>query len=210
MPQGSPLSPLLSNIVLNELDWELEKRGRTFARYADDLQIYVSGQKAGERVKASIQHFIERTLRLKVNAGKSAVSRPWERTFLGFTFSPKTPHKIKVADKALSKLKDKVRELSRRTRGLNIVKIIADLKRSLLGWKAYFDIAEVLSPLRDIDKWIRRKLRCYLWKQWGRSGYRQLRSRGVDRQLAWNTAKSAKDPWRISGSKALYFALPNR
>ncbi len=210
VPQGSPLSPLLSNIVLNELDWELEKRGRTFARYADDLQIYVSGQKAGERVKASIQDFIERTLRLKVNAGKSAVSRPWERTFLGFTFSPKTPHKIKVADKALSKLKDKVRELSRRTRGLNIVKIIADLKRSLLGWKAYFDIAEVLSPLRDIDKWIRRKLRCYLWKQWGRSGYRQLRSRGVDRQLAWNTAKSAKDPWRISGSKALYFALPNR
>ena len=210
VPQGSPLSPLLSNIVLNELDWELEKRGHTFARYADDLQIFVGSELAGRRVKESIQHFIERTLRLKVNADKSAVSRPWKRTFLGFTFSPKLPHKIKVADKSLSKLKDRVRQLSRRTRGLNIRDIIADLKKSLLGWKAYFDIAEVLSPLHDIDKWIRRKLRCYLWKQWGRSGYRQLRSRGVSRQLAWNTAKSAKGFWRLSGSKALYLALPNR
>lgn len=210
VPQGGPLSPLLANIVLNELDWELSKRGHKFARYADDCQIYVGSQAAGERVKGSITRFIEKTLRLKVNKDKSAVSRPWKRNFLGFTFSVKSPHKIKVADKALAKLKDKVRQLSRRTRGHTIINIIADLKKCLLGWKAYFDISEVLSPLHNIDKWIRRKLRCYLWKQWGRSGYRQLRRRGIDRQLAWNTAKSAKGPWRLSGSKALYWALPIR
>ncbi|MDT8388859.1 MAG: group II intron maturase-specific domain-containing protein, partial [Thiogranum sp.] len=100
--------------------------------------------------------------------------------------------------------------LSRRTRGHSLNRIIADVKKTLLGWKAYFDISEVLSHLRDVDKWIRRKLRCYLWKQWGRSGYRKLRRLGVDRQLAWNTAKSAHGPWRLSASPALYRALPNR
>ncbi len=210
VPQGSPLSPLLSNIVLNELDWELEKRGHTFARYADDCQIYVCSQRAGERVKQSISEFIDKILRLKVNENKSAVARPWERKFLGFTFSARRGHKIKVSDTALEKLKATVRQLCRRTRGHSVFQIIAELRKSLLGWKAYFGIAEIQSPQRDLEKWIRRKLRCYIWKQWGRSGYRKLRRHGVARQLAWNTAKSAHGPWRLSASPALYYALPNK
>jgi len=210
VPQGSPLSPLLSNIVLNELDWELESRGHSFARYADDCQIYVSSQRSGERVKQSISQFIDKTLRLKVNEGKSAVARPWKRKFLGFTFSPRRGHKIKVSEPALEKLKYTVRRLCRRTRGHSLIQIISELKKSLLGWKAYFGIAEITSPQKNLEKWIRRKLRCYLWKQWGRSGYRKLRRLGVDRQLAWNTSKSAHGPWRLSGSPALYRALPNK
>ena len=210
VPQGGPLSPLLANIVLDELDWELERRGHSFSRYADDCQIFTGSQRAAERIKRSLQHFIERRLRLKVNDEKSAVDRPWKRSFLGFTLSPRRGNRIKVADKAILKLKQRVRELSRRTRGHQLSHIIADLRIYLLGWKAYFGIVEVLSPLRDIEKWIRRKLRCYIWKQWGRSGYRKLRRLGVDRWTAWNTAKSAHGPWRLSKSPALYRALPNR
>lgn len=210
VPQGGPLSPVLSNIMLNELDWELENRGHQFVRYADDFMVFAKSLKAGERILKSLQHFIERKLRLKVNANKSAVDRPWKRIFLGFTFSGRRGYRVKVSDKALLKLKATVRTLSRRTRGHSIRQIVAELRKSLLGWKAYFDLAEVLSPLRDLDKWIRRRLRCYIWKQWGRSGYRQLKRRGIDRQLAWNTAKSAHGPWRLSGSPGVYRALPNR
>ena len=210
VPQGGPLSPLLANIVLNELDWMLDKRGHGFARYADDCQIYVGSQRAGERVMGSVQHFIVRSLRLMVNSEKSAVDQAWNRKFLGFGFSRRTGHALKVSDKALEKLKDTVRGLCCRTRGHSIGRVIADLRISLLGWRAYFGIAEVKGLLQDTDKWIRRKLRCYLWKQWGRKGYRMLRRLGVDRQLAWNTAKSAHGPWRLSMSPALYRALPNR
>jgi len=209
VPQGSPLSPLLSNIVLNELDWELESRQHPFARYADDFVILVKSQAAGERVMKSLQRFIEGSLGLKVNEKKSGVDRPWNRVFLGFTFSRKD-HRIKVSEKAIKTLKFKIKRLSRRTRGHSLIQVIAELRKSLLGWKAYFDIAEILSPLRDLDKWIRRRLRSYIWKQWGRSGYRRLRALGVDRRLAWNTAKSARGPWRLSASPALYKALPNR
>lgn len=210
VPQGGPLSPLLGNIVLNELDWELEKRGHGFARYADDCQIYVGSQRAGERVMASVQRFVEKTLRLEVNSDKSAVDKAWNRTFLGFGFSRRTGQALKVSQKALERLKDKVRVLCRRTRGHSIGRVIAELRESLLGWRAYFGIVEVKGLLQDTDKWIRRKLRCYLWKQWSRKGYRMLRRLGVDRQLAWNTAKSAHGPWRLSASPALYRALPNR
>ena len=157
----------------------------------------------------NLQRYIGDSLRLKVNTQKSAVDRPWNRTFLGFTFS-KRGLKIKVSDKALTKLKATVKMLSRRTRGHSLLQVIADLQQPLLGWKAYFGIAEVLSPLRDLDKWIRRRLRSYLWKQWGRRGYRMLRRLGVERQLAWNTAKSAHGPWRLSASPGLYYALPNK
>jgi len=209
VPQGGPLSPVLSNIILDELDWELEQRHHKFARYADDCIIFVKSNIAGERVMKSITHFIEASLRLKVNTQKSAVDRPGNRTFLGFTFS-RRGSKLKVSHKAILKLKATVRQLSRRTRGHKLMHVIADLKRTLLGWKAYFDISEVLSPLRDIDKWIRRKLRCYIWKQWGRAGYRNLRRLGIDVRLAWNTSKSAHGPWRLSASPALYRALSNR
>ncbi len=166
VPQGGPLSPILSNIVLNQLDWELNTRGHRFVRYADDFVIFVKSQQAGERVMQSLQRYIDDSLRLKVNTQKSAVDRPWKRSFLGFTFS-KRGLKIKVSEKALKKLQAKVRMLSRRTRGHSLLQVIADIKKTLLGWKAYFDIAEVLSPLRDLDKWIRRRLRSYVWKQWG-------------------------------------------
>jgi len=209
VPQGGPLSPVLANVVLDELDWELQRRGHRFARYADDCNIVVGSKAAGERVMASVRRFIEESLRLTVNARKSAVDRPWNRAFLGFTVT-RNGIKLKVADKALDKLKDRVRELTRRTRGHRLADIVTELREALLGWKAYFGLTEVLSPLRDIDKWIRRKLRCYHWKQWGRRGYRELRRRGVSVREAWHTAKSAHGPWRLSQTPALALALPAR
>jgi group II intron reverse transcriptase/maturase len=207
LAQGGPLSPLLANLLLDELDRELERRGHRFARYADDCNIYVKSQRAGERVLASISRFLARRLKLQVNAAKSAVDRPWKRTFLGFTFS-RRGYRRKVSAQALEKLKAELRRLTGRTRGHSLAQIIAEVRELLLGWKAYFGFAEVLSPLRDLEKWLRRKLRCYLWKQWGRRGYRELRQRGVERELAWNTAKSAHGPWRLSKSPALSQALP--
>jgi group II intron reverse transcriptase/maturase len=209
VPQGGPLSPVLANVVLDELDWELDRRGHRFARYADDCNILVKSKRAATRVMASVMRYVGDTLRLTVNQSKSAVDRPMNRKFLGFTVS-RNGVKLKVADKAIEKLKDRVRELTRRTRGNTIGKIVAELRETLLGWKAYFGIAEVLSPLREIDKWVRRKLRCYLWKQWGPAGYRELRKRGVTVREAWNTSKSAHGPWRLSKTPALAFALPLR
>ena len=207
VPQGGPLSPVLANIVLDEMDWELHRRGHRFARYADDCQIMVASERAGQRVMASVTRWIDKSLQLTVNARKSAVDRPWERTFLGFTLSRRGLG-LKVADKAIDKLKARVRQVSGRTRGHSIAQIIEELRTSLLGWKAYFGVTEVLSPLRELDKWIRRRLRCYLWKQWGSAGYRELRKRGVSVREAWNTSKSAHGPWRLSQTPALSLALP--
>lgn len=207
VPQGGPLSPVLANVVLDELDWELHRRGHRFARYADDCNIVVGSQQAGQRVMRSVTRFIADSLRLTVNSRKSAVDRPWKRKFLGFTLSRRDAS-LKVADQAIVKLKARVRELSRRTRGHRLEAIVAELRDTLLGWKAYFGIAEVLSPLREVDKWIRRRLRCYAWKQWGARGYRELRRRGVSVREAWNVSKSAHGPWRISHTPALSLALP--
>jgi RNA-directed DNA polymerase len=209
VPQGGPLSPVLANVVLDELDWELDRRGHRFARYADDCNILVGSKRAGERVMASVTRFVSDTLRLTVNPLKSAVDQPMNRKFLGFTVS-RIGSRLMVAKQALVELKAEVRALTRRTRGIRLAAIVAELRTSLLGWKAYFGITEVLSPLRDIDKWVRRKLRCYLWKQWGSSGYRQLRARGISVRDAWRVAKSAHGPWRLSKTPALSIALPVR
>ena len=207
-PQGGPLSPLLANLLLNELDQQLESRGHCFVRYADDCNIYVGSRKAGERVKASITRFLSYRLKLSVNEAKSAVARPWHRSFLGFTISSRANRRVSL--KAVKALKQRVRAITRRTRGRSIEQIISELRKYLTGWKLYYGIAQVRSMLRELDSWIKRRLRSYLWKQWGRSGYRQLRKLGVTRDLAWNTCKSAHGPWRLSRSPALAFALPAR
>lgn len=207
-PQGGPLSPLLANLLLDELDQELERRRHRFVRYADDCNIYVSSRRAGERVLASIRCFLEKRLKLTVNEQKSAVDRPWNRRILGFTFTRgRHQYRRTVSEKAMNAFKDKVRRLTQRTRGYSLAQIIEELRPALLGWRAYFGHTEVVSPLKELDKWIRRKLRCYQWKQWGRSGYRRLRALGIDRHLAWNTAKSAHGPWRLSRSPALNYAM---
>jgi RNA-directed DNA polymerase len=210
-PQGGPLSPLLANLMLDDLDKELERRGHNFVRYADDCNIYVRSRRAGQRVLDSLTRYLSRHLKLTVNARKSAVDRPWKRSFLGFTFTRNGKAKRrKVSEGSLKRFKQTIKKLTRRTRGRTIHHIIADLRNYIRGWKCYFGYSEVPSPLKDVEKWVRRKLRCYLWKQWGRSGYRQLRQRGVKRRLAWNTAKSAHGPWRLSQSPALVIALPWR
>ena len=171
---------------------------------------YVLSQRSGERVMASVTRFLERKLKLKVNAAKSAVDRPWNRKFLGFTFTRGRVPRRKVSAKAVLAFKVRVRELTGRTRGRTIRQIVKELRIYILGWRGYFGFAEVNSPLLELDKWIRRRLRSYHWKQWGRRGYRELRKRGVSCVLAWNTAKSAHGPWRLSQSPALTIALPAR
>ncbi len=209
-PQGSPLSPLLANLLLDDLDKELERRGHRFVRYADDANIYVRSARAGERVKASVTRYLESRLKLKVNEAKSAVDRPCKRKFLGFTFTVGRIRRRKVSAKAIAAFRAKVRRLTRRTRGRTIYRIVKELRTYTLGWRGYYGFAEVVTPLHDLDKWIRRRLRCYHWKQWGRRGYRELRKRGISPVLPWNTAKSAHGPWRLSQSPTLTIALPKR
>lgn len=177
-------------------------------RYADDLNIYVRSKRAGNRVLKSVSRYLSRRMKLKVNEAKSAVGLPWERTFLGFSFSVRLNRKI--SEKSIKRFKAKVRQITYRTRGQRIESVVKDLSRFLLGWQAYFGITEVRSILKELDSWIKRRLRCYLWKQWGRRGYRELVKRGVSRDLAWNTAKSAHGPWRLSRSPGLAFALTAR
>lgn len=207
VPQGGPLSPLLANLLLDDLDRELEKRGHRFVRYADDISIYVGSQRAGERVLASVTSFLKRRLKLRVNLEKSAVDRPWLRTLLGFSFTSRD-FRRRVSDKALKALRATVKLKTRRTLGVSFRSLLSGLRKTLLGWRSYYGFNEAPSPLQEVDKWIRRRLRCYLWKQWGRRGYRELKWRGVSVDLAWNTAKSAHGPWRLSQSPALTIALP--
>ena len=207
-PQGGPLSPLLANLLLDGLDKELERRGQRFVRYADDCHIYVKSVRAGRRVLASVRRFLERRLKLAVNAAKSAVDRPWRRTFLGFTFTGRRPNRRRVSDKALKACQAEIRRRTFRTRGESLVRVVGDLRRDLDGWYPYFGFAEAPSSFKELDSWIRRRLRCYLWKPWDRRRYQQLRRRGVSRDLAWNTVKSAHGPWRLSRSPALAIALP--
>jgi RNA-directed DNA polymerase len=210
-PQGGPLSPLLSNIVLDEFDRELERRGLRFARYADDSNIYVRSRRAGERVMESITRFITTKLKLKVNTLKSTVGRPWERKFLGFSFTANREAKRRIAPKAVTRFKAKVRELTSRTRGVSMERMAEELSRYLRGWIGYFGKCETPSVLEDLEKWFRRRLRSAIWKQWKRGTVRfaELRKRGVGKDLAAQTAGSAHGPWRLANSPALSIALPN-
>ncbi len=210
-PQGGPLSPLLSNLMLDVLDKELEKRGHPFVRYADDCNIYVRSQRAGERVMASIEQFLAKRLKLKVNEAKSAVAKPNVRKFLGFSFTSERKPRRRVAPQAIDRFKGRVRELTRRTRGRSLAQIVKELSVYLRGWRGYFGFCQTPSVLRALDVWTRRRLRAIVWKQWkqGRTRFAALRRRGVGRDLAAQTAGSPRGPWRISNSPALAIALPN-
>jgi len=209
-PQGGPLSPLLSNLVLDELDRELERRQHRFVRYADDCNIYVASERAGKRVMQSVTSFIQRRLKLKVNETKSAVARPQERKFLGFSFTGGAEVKRRVAPKALLRCKQRVRELTRRTRGISLEQMTKELASYLRGWKSYFGYCQTPSVLRGLDQWIRRRMRSLIWKQWKRSLVRfaRLRQRNIGPDLAAQTAGSPHGPWRIANSPALSLAFP--
>lgn len=210
-PQGGPLSPLLSNIVLDELDRELERRGHRFVRYADDCNIYVRSLRAGQRVMESITRFITERLKLQVNSEKSAVARPQERKFLGFSFTASAEPKRRIAPKAVKRFKERVREITRRRKGISMGKRLEELKRYLTGWRGYFGFCQTPSVLAALDSWVRRRLRCVFWIQWktGRKRFDELVQRGVERQLAANTAGSNHGPWRMSVSVAVTQALSN-
>jgi RNA-directed DNA polymerase len=209
-PQGGPLSPLLSNILLDELDKELERRGHKFCRYADDCNIYVRSKAAGERVMKSVTEFLTRRLRLKVNAEKSAVARPWERKFLGYSMTWHKQPRLKVAPESIRRLKAKVRTIFREGRGRSLSKVIEDLNRLLRGWIQYFRLAEVKGIFEELDGWLRRKLRCLLWRQWKRPFTRakSLMKRGLEELRAWKSATTGRGAWWNAGASHLNEAFP--
>jgi RNA-directed DNA polymerase len=209
-PQGGPLSPLLSNLMLDVLDKELEKRGHCFVRYADDCNIYVRSRQAGERVMASIERFLFKRLKLKINQAKSAVSKPSVRKFLGFSFTAGDQPKRRIAPQSIDRFKARVRELTYGTRGRSLTQIVKELASYLVGWRGYFGFCETPTVLLDLDQWIRRRIRMLIWRQWkrGRTRYKRLRRRGVAHDMAACTAGSAHGPWRLSLSPALHLAFP--
>jgi len=211
-PQGGPLSPLLSNILLDDLDRELERRGHKYCRYADDCNIYVRSQRAGERVLESLTRFLEKKLRLKVNREKSAVDRPGKRKFLGYSMTWHKEPRLKVAPESVKRLKDKLREKFRQGRGRNIGRFIEELAPLLRGWVNYFRLAEVKNTFEDLDGWIRRKLRRNLWRQWKRNYTRakNLMKLGLSEERAWKSATNGRGPWWNSGASHMNQALPRK
>jgi RNA-directed DNA polymerase len=210
-PQGGPLSPLLSNLVLDELDQELERRGHRFVRYADDCNIYVRSVRAGQRVMESVTRFLHEKLKLKVNREKSAVALPQERKFLGFSFTRHREPKRRIAPKAKVRFKQRVRELTWRTRGVHLEEMVRELASYLRGWRGYFRFCQTPWALIHLDAWIRRRLRSVLWAQWKHVGRRwaELEQRGVRRAWAKKTAHSNLGPWRLSHDPSICQALPN-
>jgi RNA-directed DNA polymerase len=210
-PQGGPLSPLLSNLVLDELDRELERRGLRFVRYADDSNIYVRSERAGQRVMNSVTRFITQKLRLKVNEAKSAVARPQQRKFLGFSFSDGPEIKRIIAPKALDRFKDRIREITRRAKGVSIEETIAELAPYMRGWRGYFGFCETPWVLISLTRWIRLRLRAAMWRQWKtpRRRLEALLALGVYPGLARNTAGSGLGPWYLARAKALSVGLSN-
>jgi len=211
-PQGGPLSPLLSNILLDDLDKELERRGHAFCRYADDCNIYVRSRRAGERVLASITRFLERRLKLSVNQEKSAVDRPWKRKFLGYSMTAHKRPKLKAAPASVKRLKGGLRQILRRGRGRSLSKVIEELKPVLRGWANYFRLAETKGVFEELDGWIRRKLRCILWRQWKRPFTRakNLLKRGLKEERAWKSATNGRGPWWNSGASHMNEAFKKR
>ena len=202
MPQGGPLSPLLSNILLDSLDKELERRGHSFCRYADDCNIYVSSQKAGENLLADITEFLSKELKLQVNADKSAVAKPWERKFLGYSFTRHKESRVKIAAQSVSRFKDKIREMTTRHCSRSINETIHVMTPVLRGWISYFRLTKVKGVLEELDGWIRRKLRCLLWRQWKRvyTRARNLMKAGLTEERAWWSATNQRGAWWNAGA----------
>lgn len=209
-PQGGPLSPLLSNILLDDLDKELEKRGHHFCRYADDCNIYVGSQRAGERVLASLTTFLREKLKLTVNPQKSAVDRPWKRKFLGFSLTNQKVTRVRVAPLSVERFKDKLREKFREGRGRNLKTFLGSIQRLLRGWAGYFSVAETRQVFEDLDQWLRRKLRCMEWRKWKRPWTRlkRLIALGLDRERARASAFNGRGPWWNAGASHMNAALP--
>ena len=201
-PQGSPLSPLLSNIMLDDLDKELERRGHRFCRYADDCNTYVKSKRAAEDLMVSITKFLERKLRLKVNAEKSTVGRPWKLKFLSYSMTIERMPRLRVAEQAVKRLIGSLQKLFHQATGQSVSKVICELSPKLRGWVNYFKLAEVKKTFEDLDGWIRRKLRCILWKQWKRSytRTRNLMRRGLEKERAWKSAMNGRGPWWNAGA----------
>lgn len=210
MPQGGPLSPLLSNILLDELDKELERRGHRFCRYADDCNIYVKSQAAGERVMESITRYLEKRLRLRVNAEKSAVGRPWERKFLGYSMTWHKSPKLKVAAASIKRAKAHIREIMRKGQGRSLTRVIGELTPYLRGWVNYFRLSSVKRGFEALDEWLRRKLRCILWRQWKnpRTRARKLMERGIEKARAYTSAYNGRGPWWNAGASHMNSAIP--
>jgi RNA-directed DNA polymerase len=209
-PQGGPLSPLLSNILLTDLDRELERRGLAFCRYADDCNIYVGSRVAGERVMRGVRAFLEEVLHLRVNTEKSAVARPWERKFLGYSFTAHRETRLRVAPESVRRLTQRVRQLMRSGRGRSLPHTIEDLNPLLRGWVGYFQLTQSKGILEELDGWVRRRLRCLLWRQWKRPRARQrhLRALGLDAERAWRSATNGRGAWWNAGASHLHHALP--
>lgn len=211
-PQGGPLSPLLSNILLTDLDWELERRGLAFVRYADDCNIYVGSRVAGERVMRGIRAYLKDVLHLRINERKSAVARPWERKFLGYTCTVQRKSRLRIAPESVKRLKQKVRERLRTARGRSLQRTIEDLNPLLRGWINYFQLTQSKGVLDELDQWVRRRLRCLLWRQWKkpRTRARKLRALGLDVERARVSAANGHGPWWNAGASHMNEALPAR
>ena len=209
-PQGGPLSPLLSNIVLTELDRELERRGQAFCRYADDCNVYVRSRRAGERVLASLTRFLSERLKLKVNVAKSAVDEPWRRKFLGYSITWHREPQLRIARPSLVRITERVRALLRGARGRSLSQTIEQLNPLLRGWAAYFKLTRAKQALETLDGWIRRKLRCVLWRQWKRvaTRARNLMRRGLTEERAWRSAGNQRGPWFNAGAHHMHAAFP--
>jgi RNA-directed DNA polymerase len=209
-PQGGPLSPLLSNILLDDLDKELERRGHAFCRYADDCNIYVVSRRAGERVMASLTRFLSKRLRLTVNAVKSAVDRPWRRAYLGYSMTHHKGPRLRVAPKSVARLKSKLKALLRPGRGRHIAHTVRALAPVVRGWAGYFRLAESKGIFEELDGWVRRRLRCILWRQWKRprTRARRLLQRGIAAEHAWGVACNGRGPWRNSTVRPMTAAFP--